>query len=76
MWWLYFRGREREYCNYLSYNGCHNMKWLTNQKTPLLSFLIEKKEFQNYSGNSLYFMEHEIDYRVTALPIARKLFLT
>ena len=42
LWLLCFHGKAREYCNDLSYDGCHNMKLLTIQKAPFFSVLTEK----------------------------------
>ena len=42
---LCFRGIAREHFNDLSYDGCHNMKWLTTQESPFISVLIEKLVF-------------------------------
>jgi hypothetical protein len=61
-----YRGIAREYCNGISYDDCHTMKWLTIQVVPLVSVLIEKL-FQTWLVNSLYIMEHEIVYSVTVL---------
>jgi hypothetical protein len=52
---MYFRGIAREYCNDLSYNGCHIMNWSTNQESPFVSVLIEKLVFSDLVRKYLLF---------------------
>jgi hypothetical protein len=63
VWLLDFRGIAREYCNDLSYDGCHTRKWLTIQESPFVSLRTKKLVVSELFR--IFFMEHEIDYRVT-----------
>jgi len=42
LWLLLFHGISREYCKDLSYDRCHNMKWLKIQEASFVWVLIEK----------------------------------
>jgi hypothetical protein len=79
LWLLCLHGKAREYCNDLSYDGCHNMKLLTIQKAPFVSVLTEKlvvselvRKFTLLHGTRNWLLCYLVTvlpcYRVTLLP--------